>query len=70
MYAMVPNNCQVCDSKLETEAYDAKVLFEAFYGRWGWFCRGCFKDNLCRLGTGYGQRYNRNENGVWEKTGG
>ena len=38
--------------------------------RWGWFCRRCFLNLECRLGTGKGQKYGVGPDKVWVKVAG
>ena len=63
-----PRTCDVCDGDLVGTFYDAKTA----YGHWGCLCGRCFTHGpgLGKLGTGLGQRYEKQADGKWLKTGG
>lgn len=47
--------------------YDACI---GITGPWGNLCAECFRGNGCRLGTGRGQKYEKQADGRWIKVGG
>jgi hypothetical protein len=58
-----PTKCDICQAPITTEFFDAR----ADGGRWGNFCKACFKEHtIGKLGVGFGQHY-KNASGVWEK---
>jgi hypothetical protein len=61
----VPAGCDVCKGPFNGVMYDAKVG-----GPWGNICDPCFKEHKCSLGTGYGQKYEKQDDGKWLKTAG
>lgn len=61
----VPENCDVCQTKFETIAYDAKTQ----KGPWAWMCTTCYRDQGIGLGLGLGQAYKVIDN-QWIKTNG
>jgi len=61
-----PVACDLCSAGIETQFFDAKT----HKGPWGNLCPKCFAAEGRGLGTGLGQRYDLNEDGHWEKTGG
>jgi hypothetical protein len=46
------------------EFYDASIPLAG--GSWGILCKRCFNEAGCRLGTGYGQKYQRLPDGKYE----
>lgn len=65
--------CQVCDTPFIYPNKDGIVLmFDARLdnGYWANVCEPCFDDRGCGLGTGRGQRYEKQPNDRWLKTGG
>lgn len=60
--------CDLCHRRMDKLAcfYDANVPGES----WGNICHGCFTAHRCKLGTGLGQKYSRQPDGKWLKTGG
>jgi hypothetical protein len=62
-------NCNCCNRDFNNTMFDARLPFG-----WGNYCAPCFKRNGGKLGTGLGQRYERQEiKGLglaWVKTGG
>lgn len=62
-----PSACQLCGDDLPEKFYDAKTIG----GTWANTCQRCFETQTLRqLGLGRGQRYELNDDGHWEKTGG
>lgn len=52
--------------ELKTTMYDAKSI----YGPWGTMCAECFPRYGIGLGTGKGQKYEKQEDGKWKKVEG
>lgn len=47
------------------------VMYDASLGiAWGNVCQRCFDALGCKLGTGFGQKYELQTNGKWKKTKG
>lgn len=65
----VPKTCDTCETELLGVFYDAKTSLN---GMWANMCTTCFSlgPGLGKLGTGWGQRYERQPDGSWLKTGG
>ena len=63
---VAPRKCDICDSPLIKGFYDAKTT----KGLWGCMCQKCFKLHGWGLGTGLGQKYEKQADGQWLKTGG
>ena len=66
-----PENCDICAQALAHENvgtfYDARTL----NGRWATLCPYCVTEHTFgRLGAGWGQRYEKQPDGRWLKTGG
>lgn len=57
--------CNICNQTAGTIMYDA-----ATRRGWGWLCQLCFHGEGCRLGTGAGQQYTKQDDGKYLKTGG
>lgn len=59
------DGCQIGGKRFNGVMYDAKTP-------WGWanINQETFDKAHCRLGTGYGQKYERQPCGHWEKVGG
>jgi hypothetical protein len=64
-----PTSCDTCATTIEAVFYDAKTNIQ---GKWACMCPSCFTlgPGLNKLGPGYGQRYERQEDGNFIKTGG
>ncbi len=60
-------DCDVCHEYLKDVMYDANIRT---FGMWGNICQRCFDYHRCRLGTGLGQKYERQSDGRWLKVGG
>lgn len=59
-------NCDNCGGALNNLMYDAAVPRAG----WGNLCKGCFTVLGCTLGTGHGQKYEKQADGKWLKTDG
>lgn len=59
-------NCDLCTRPLIKKFYDAKTN----RGPWGMLCNSCFITDGVGLGTGRGQKFERQSDGRWLKTGG
>lgn len=46
--------CDLCGEADQTTIYDARV---PRYGAWAHVCQACFDGLGCRLGVGFGQKY-------------
>ncbi len=64
-FANPPATCDVCNGPFNKTMYDASVG-----GPWGCICNACFKSHHCTLGTGRGQKYERQDDGTFLKTAG
>ena len=62
----VTKNCQACGRVLHSAFYDARLKD----GVWGIVCDPCFQIRGVGLGVGRGQRYTKQADGRWLKTGG
>jgi len=62
-YANPPSKCDVCKAKIGKTFYDASLRGMG----WGNVCPSCFKMHGKGLGVGLGQKYNKNEEGKYEK---
>jgi hypothetical protein len=61
------DECQICHKPFGGKMYDCKIGYTMF---WGNICQHCFDEKRCKLGTGFGQRYELQKNKRWLKTGG
>jgi hypothetical protein len=63
-----PHKCDTCGAGIDDVFYDGKTGF----GPWACMCPSCFTlgPGLNRLGTGFGQKYEKQADGKWLKTGG
>jgi len=61
-----PVECDICNKPYKNMMYDGKTQF----GGWANMCQPCFNRYGTGLGTGKGQRYTKQEDGRWLKTGG
>lgn len=66
VYVNAPLTCDTCEKELEHVMYDAATVF----GSWANLCQTCYVRYGTGLGTGKGQRYSKQDNGQWVKTGG
>lgn len=57
--------CDLCQQEFGNVMYDARVG-----GPWGNICQPCFTANHCRTGQGYGQKYEKQDDGKFLKTEG
>lgn len=59
----VPSKCDACSAPIVDVFFDAR----SHDGRWGNFCRSCFKTlTPGKLGVGFGQQYAK-DGAVWGK---
>lgn len=58
--------CDVCQGKIGDAFVDGKTKL----GPWANMCVPCHKKVGCGLGTGRGQKYEKQTNGMWLKTEG
>lgn len=65
-FTPTPERCDVCGDALRSVMYDARTTF----GPWGNLCSVCFAKVGVGLGTGLGQRYERQTDGRFLKTDG
>jgi hypothetical protein len=62
-----PLKCDICEEPIAKLFFDAKTT----QGPWGTLCEECFERHTYgELGLGFGQRYEKQANGKWLKTGG
>ena len=61
-----PEKCDVCDAPIENLFYDAKTRYRV----WACLCQPCFERVGVGLGTGLGQRFEKQPEGHFLKTGG
>lgn len=54
VYIGAPTHCANCGVEIKTEFFDAAIGGKR---PWGNFCRNCFSELGCQLGTGRGQHY-------------
>lgn len=59
------DTCQISGEPFDGVMYDARTP----YG-WANICQNVFTRHGCRLGTGFGQKYELQNNGRWMKTAG
>lgn len=64
-FSPTPTHCDLCRRPLQSVMYDAAIR-----GQWGCVCPRCFAVYGGRLGTGLGQKYRRNTEGVFVKVEG
>ncbi len=64
-----PKACDTCDTPIDKVFYDARTSVS---GAWGHLCPSCFTfgPGLGKLGPGFGQKYEKQADGSFEKTGG
>ena len=65
-YVGPPTDCDICRDKITDVFYDCATVM----GPWGNLCPDCFERYSYGLGTGRGQKYNKQGNGRWLKTAG
>lgn len=65
----VPERCETCEQPMGDTMYDSAV---GRGGPWACMCGNCFAfgPGLGELGTGRGQKYEKQPDGRWLKTGG
>ena len=63
-----PEKCDTCDTPITDTFIDGKTTL----GPWGCLCPTCFTfgPGIGKLGTGLGQKYEKQADGKWLKTGG
>lgn len=64
-YAGAPEACDICRKPFGQMMYDGRTT-----SGWANMCQRCFARHGYGLGTGKGQRYSKQEDGRWLKTGG
>lgn len=64
-----PKHCDTCSASIQRTFYDAKTNLG---GSWANMCPTCwaFGPGINRIGPGLGQRYDRQPDGSYLKTGG
>ncbi|MBU1230233.1 MAG: DUF91 domain-containing protein [Proteobacteria bacterium] len=60
--------CCICGRVFVSVFFDTRIPHAN--GAWGLLCRHCFTFGACRIGLGYGQRYDIQPNGQWLLTAG
>jgi hypothetical protein len=65
----IPKSCDTCGDIIVDTFYDAATTHQ---GRWACMCATCFTlgPGVCKLGQGFGQKYEKQANGKFIKTGG
>lgn len=63
-----PKTCDACDRAITTVFFDAAL--PSYGGSWGNVCPKCFLHAGATIGTGFGQKYEKQEDGTWRKTAG
>lgn len=61
-----PEECDICHTSLTTTFIDGATT----YGPWGCMCVSCHAMDGRGLGTGHGQKYERQPDGRWLKVAG
>lgn len=61
-----PTSCDICSHPITETFVDGKTNM----GPWGNMCPSCHGSHGCGLGTGRGQKYQRQPDGRWLKVGG
>jgi len=63
-----PAKCDTCDTPIQNVFVDGKTE----YGPWGCLCMSCFTlgPGIGKLGTGFGQKYQKQQDGKWLKVEG
>jgi hypothetical protein len=62
-----PAKCDLCANAIDKTFFDAKTRM----GPWANLCPTCYVNvGLGQLGTGMGQKYEKQDTGCWAKTGG
>ena len=62
-----PKKCDLCGSPIKKVFIDGAVRHT---GIWGFMCNSCFCLDGYGLGLGRGQKYTKQPDGKWLKTGG
>lgn len=63
----VPAQCEVSGQPFDKVMYDCRI---PRYGQWALVCQVAFEDFGCKVGQGFGQKYELQEDGKWLKTAG
>lgn len=61
-----PTQCDLCQNKIAHQFIDGKTQM----GPWANMCPNCFTVHGIQLGEGFGQKYERDETGIFYKTEG
>lgn len=61
-----PKKCNICKDEIGNEMFDAKTIM----GPWANMCGACFVMYGIKLGTGFGQKYVKDNKGDFIKVGG
>lgn len=67
-YTNPPADCQLCHADFKGVMFDARL--PSLFNQWGNVCGHCFVECGGRLGTGWGQKYEKQSDGRWLKVGG
>lgn len=62
-YTNPPGACNLCGKNFNGVMFDARMQT----GSWGNFCQRCFDELCIGLGTGRGQKYEMDEQGIFIK---
>lgn len=65
-YAGDITHCDICEKEVGKVMYDGMTV----HGPWANMCQLCFSRYGSGIGVGKGQRYTKQEDGRWLKTGG
>ena len=63
-----PTTCDLCREPLGYLMYDCRI--GPMGSPWGCICERCFIGNNCSIGPGLGQRYQKQDDGSYVKSGG
>lgn len=61
-----PPACDTCSDQIQEAFVDGRT----YTGRWASMCMDCYGEFGVGLGTGKGQRYEKQDNGSWRKVEG
>jgi hypothetical protein len=61
-----PEKCELCGRPIVDTFVDGKTV----YGPWSNMCLPCHNQYGIGLGTGHGQKYQKQNDGTWLKVGG
>ena len=66
-----PEKCDICSFVFKSYFVDGATKGDSgWHGMWGCMCVKCHRIHGIGLGTGRGQKYKKEANGVWYKHGG